>query len=94
MNCERIRVTRVDGAHGAIAFGALAVNKVRLDLLKFAAHGPNAALVSRAQPSDLRDVQGMKENVVRDLGGRPTWHLLETRHHMNLDVASQCFKAF
>jgi hypothetical protein len=93
MDGEHIRVTGLDGAHGAIAFGALAMDEMGLNFPEFAAHGPDAALVSRAQPSNLRDVQGVKEDVVRKFGGRPAWHLLETRYDMDLDVASQCLEA-
>lgn len=62
--------TRKHGADGAIAFGALTMDDVRVQRAQFPSGRPDAALVKRAHPSDLWDKQFVIPDVVGEFFGR------------------------
>ena len=54
VNGQHVGKAGENGADGAIAFRALAVDDVRLDFVQFFPRRADAALIKRAQPADFR----------------------------------------
>ena len=82
---QHIRPAREDGAQRAIAFGALAMDEIRLEFPQFFSDRADATLIEGFQPAAFRHVQAVKPDVVRDFLLR-LHRVLGAGNHMRFEV--------
>jgi hypothetical protein len=85
MDSNNVSKSREDRAQGAFSLRSFAMNDIGLQFVKLASNCAEAALISRSQPPDLRNVKEMKPGISRKLT-RSMHRSLRAGNNMNFQL--------